>query len=154
WYVESYGRGRVMQAYDLTRHVLDRWNAQPAGVPSTPSAANITTMLPLGFSTAPQALHDRYLADPYCAAAINDRDGVTTARGRLVWLTAESVARRVMAERARNATGPQAEAWIGSAVQAPWMPSVTQDKLDVTTREVLDLLSASKARVPGASGRC
>ena len=154
WYVESYGRGRVMQAYDLTRHVLDRWNAQPAGVPSTPSPGAMTAMLPLGFSTAPRALQEGRVADPYCAAAINDRDGVTAARGRLVWLTAESVARRVLAERARNATGPGADAWIGSSLQAPWKPSVTRGKLDSVTREVMDLLAASQAGAVGLTGGC
>src|SRR5690606_21697375 len=152
----EYGRGRAMHAYDLTRHVLDRWNAAPQGA-SVPGAMPgfASRVLPLGVATAPEALRTAYVADPLCAAALDDDAGLTRARGHLVWLTAQSVARRQLADRAKNTTSPYAEARISGAGQAPWSPDVSQARLDEVTREVLDRLAVrGTARVPGGAGRC
>ncbi len=156
WYLEQYGRNRAMNAFDLTRHVLDRWNAAPpAGSPPGAMPTVASRLIPLGTLTAPEALKSWAVLDPLCAAALDNDEGLTRARGQLVWMTAESVARGLMAERARTTRSPRADARITSVDQAPWDSAVTQARLEDVTREVLARLSVSgRARVPGAAGRC
>lgn len=157
WYLQEYGRGREMPAYDLVRHVLDRWNAEPSSRQVPGAMPSLYAYLqPPGLASAPEPLRGGVAADPFCAAAPNEEEtALTRARGRLVWLTAESVARRLLAERAREASSPLARERLSSVYQAPFDPAVTQARLDEVTREVLDRLTARRdVRLPGGTGRC
>lgn len=148
WFLHTYGRGKAINAYGLTRHMLDRWDASPSAGPAPGSMPPVVSrVVPLGTRTAPSVLQVPTVSDPLCSTAPDGDEELTRARGQLVWLTAESVARGLLAERARTSTSPRADARIRFLDQAPWDPNVTRARLDEVTREVIQRqLSASNGR--------
>ncbi len=157
WFIDRYGRGRALGGYDLVRHVLDEWRAeQLSPKPFTGSMRPALSRIAMpGLASAPAGLRAPLAGETVSVCARTghrEQDQLASARGRLVRMTAESLARRVLVERGQSgARSPFAEARIQTIEQAPWDAAVTSARVDGVTGEVLSALrgrEAARASIP------